>query len=297
MQLRHLKIIYALFSFAIVVLATSCEPKQQEEVIDAPVKVARVFDSYLYMDDLQGVVQKNTPTNDSIDIVHSYINNWINKKLILNEAANDKNIDFAEIDSKVAEYRNSLIIYYYQTNIINSKVDTNITVSEIETYYNDNKDDFKLNEDYAKVNIITINNKHHLLSKIKKYVYSSKEDDRFVLNELCVKNDINIAIHNDTWTNVLKIKEFVNSIETNPKKTTTILPKKNSYTITDNTNTYFIIIDEYKQAGEQSPIELVKDKIATIIIKKRRADFVSGLYRTLNDNAAKQNDYEIYIKK
>jgi hypothetical protein len=81
MQLRHLKIIYALFSFAIVVLATSCEPKQQEEVIDAPVKVARVFDSYLYMDDLQGVVQKNTPTNDSIDIVHSYINNWINKRV------------------------------------------------------------------------------------------------------------------------------------------------------------------------------------------------------------------------
>lgn len=297
MQLKHPKIIYAIFFFAIVVLASSCKPKQQEEIIDAPVKVARVFDSYLYIDDLQGVVQKNTPTNDSIEIIRSYINNWVNKKLILHEAANDKDIDFAEIDSKVAEYRNSLIIYYYQTNVINSKVDTNITVSEIENYYNDNKDDFILNEDYAKVNLITINNKHHLLSKIKKYVNSSKEDDRFVLNELCVKNDINISIHNDTWTNVLKIKEFVNSIETNPKRTVTILPKKNTYTISNNTNTYFIIIDEYKQAGEQSPIELVKDKIATIIIKKRKADFVSSLYRTLNDNAAKQNDYEIYIKK
>ena len=60
--------------------------------------------------------------------------------MLLQEAARKININEAEVERKILDYRYSLIAYEYQAVYIKQNLDTAIASSEIERYYKDNID-------------------------------------------------------------------------------------------------------------------------------------------------------------
>src|SRR5213083_1508767 len=48
---------------------------------------ARANDNYLYKDELAGIVAPGTPPQDSARLVEAYINSWIRKQLLIQEAS------------------------------------------------------------------------------------------------------------------------------------------------------------------------------------------------------------------
>lgn len=71
-------------------LLVGCEfirmKKEQAEPENVRKAVARVSNSFLYQDELIGITPPSSSAEDSIARVTAYINSWIRKQLVINEA-------------------------------------------------------------------------------------------------------------------------------------------------------------------------------------------------------------------
>lgn len=107
--------------------------------------VARVYDTYLYRSDLRNIVPKGSSPQDSTAIVSRYIDAWITRQLILKTA--QMNMPEGDLEKEIADFRELLLTGRYEQKIISERLDTLVNESEIEEYYQANKNNFTLDKD------------------------------------------------------------------------------------------------------------------------------------------------------
>src|SRR5687767_2749715 len=98
--------------------------KDQDERDGSRQPVARVNNAYLYKDELSGIVNDVKTKEDSTARVETYIDSWIRKQLLIQEASKKININEAELERKILDYRYSLIAYEYQSHYVKQHLDT-----------------------------------------------------------------------------------------------------------------------------------------------------------------------------
>src|SRR6478752_1000113 len=121
---------------------------KKDQTIDGQARqpVARASEVYLYRDELVGITPPGTAPEDSSARAEAYVNSWIRKQLLIQEAARKIDINEAEVERKILDYRFSLIAYEYQSFYVKQNLDTAIAKEEIDRYYKDNIDNFILKQ-------------------------------------------------------------------------------------------------------------------------------------------------------
>ena len=120
--------------------------------------LARVHDKYLYASDIRSIVPDNISPRDSISIVRSYVNDWVRTNVIIYHAQQNLTSEQLDFSKQLEDYRNSLIIYHYETKLIDQNLDTIVNDVDIETYYNTHLNDFELKENICKVIYVIVEN-------------------------------------------------------------------------------------------------------------------------------------------
>lgn len=280
----------------LVLTAGSCElirrkneepPRQQ-----GPRAVARVNEVYLYETDLSGIVDDRTSPEDSTARVTAYINSWIRKQLIIQEATRRMNIDEAEVERKVLEYRYSLIGYEYQNFYIRQHLDENIGPQEIADYYNTHQDNFALKQNIVQGTFIKVPRTAPRTNKVKDMIFSRKPKDMEELRSYCLSFSTAYHLSDSLWIEFDKL--VVNSpIAEIPNKIQFL--KTNPYYETSDTDfLYFLKIDHYKISDNVSPLEFVKEDIRNILLNKRKVELARALEDEVYENAVKQKNFEIF---
>lgn len=138
--------------------------------------VAAIYDKVLYQSDLQDILYEGISVNDSLVRTKAFIDNWIRRQLLIRQAEN--NLDKSELDclKEIEDYRNSLIIYKYESLLIAQNLDTVISDEEIEKYVNDNAL-FDMNKDAVRSIILNIRKKD-LLEKMNNSLYNKAVKER-----------------------------------------------------------------------------------------------------------------------
>ena len=138
--------------------------------------VAAIYDKVLYQSDLQDILYDGISVNDSIVRTKAFIDNWIRRQLLIHQAEN--NLDKSELDclKEIEDYRNSLIIYKYESLLISQNLDTVVSDEEIEKYINDNAL-FDMNKDAVRSIILNIRKKN-LLEKMNNSLYNKAVKER-----------------------------------------------------------------------------------------------------------------------
>ena len=110
----------------------------QNENVNNDRIIATVYDKTLYQSDLQSILYEGISYNDSLVATKAFVENWIRRQLMIHYAEN--NIDKAELDfsKQMEDYRNSLIIYKFETMLYEQKLDTVVTEEDIEKYLKEN---------------------------------------------------------------------------------------------------------------------------------------------------------------
>ena len=100
--------------------------------------IATIYDKVLYQSDLQSVLYEGISVNDSLFRTKAFIDNWIRRQLLIHQAEN--NIDKSELDfsRQIEDYRTSLIIYKYESLLIEQNLDTVVSEDEIAKYIEEN---------------------------------------------------------------------------------------------------------------------------------------------------------------
>ena len=118
----------------LLLLLSSCHSKADKNVE----VIASVYGKNLYKTDLENISFKGITYNDSVLRARSFIDKWINNQLLLRQAENNldpKQLDFSK---RLEEYRNSLVINKYETELIRQNLNTEVTDEQILEYYNSN---------------------------------------------------------------------------------------------------------------------------------------------------------------
>ena len=280
------------FSVFIAAMLFSCKliPKKGNSKENA---IARVYDKYLYQEDLAGVIPSGMSANDSIEITAAYINNWVRQELLLKQAEDNLDESNSDFSKQIEQYRNSLVIYAYESELVKQKLDTVVPMSEIEAYYQKNQKNFQLRENIVLASYVIIKKESPLAAKVKVLLQSNREADKEKLQTLCQENGVDYLINDGTWISFADLSRKIPLAVDDQQE---FLSRNKYYEVKDSTNQYFVAISAFKSKESASPLNFEIENIRIILLNKRKAELLAHMEDDLISDAVKRNKYEIYKK-
>ena len=282
-------------TLAICLLLTSCElirMKDNPGETTAKIPIARVHDQYLYAEDLEGITDPGMNQSDSTGRVQIYIDSWIRKQLLIHEAAKQIQFDEADIERKILDYRYSLMGYEYQNYYINQHLSTNVSDQEINTYYQENLDNFLLKQNIIRCRYVKLPKSAPRSERVSRWLQSGSEESLEELNSYCLSFANAYQLDDQVWMEfdeVIKnspMAEFPNKVQ--------FLRNNRYYETSDDDFRYFLKIEEYKISDNVSPLDFVKDDIRNIILNKRTVELAMELEEKVFNDASEKEEFEIF---
>lgn len=272
-------------------LFSSCSFLRSEKEQDNP--IVRVNDQFLSAEELSSIIPESISSQDSVMLVRGYIDRWIEKQLMIEQAEINLTKDLNSIEKQVEEYRNDLLIYAYQNQMVNQRLDTNLTEQELLNYYNEHKDNFELKDYLVRVVYVKLDTNAPQLNEVRKWLESDTEKDFIELEDYCYQFAVNFYLEENKW---LYLDELLREIPIEGYEKRKLLNNKKIVDFSDGTYLYLIRFLDHKLKDSISPFELEKENIRSIIINQRKLDFINKLKKNLYDEALRKGKFEIFNK-
>ena len=250
--------------------------------------LASAFDKNLYYDDV--ILELPSNIIDTSLFIEKYINEWVSDQVMLKQAL--VNIDEDEyIDASVQKFKNSLLIFEYQKELINQNFDTTISSVKILDYYNNNIDKFKLDQDIFKGRLVIIDKNAPNLKSLYNNFKSNDDDEIDDLISYCMLYALEYYVNDSSWNYFSSIKRKL------PKNIseTKIFYSKRKYDIVEDDNfLYLLFIKDFKFKGSISPFSVERDKIKSLILNENKISYIKMLEKNIVNDAKLSNDIKIY---
>jgi len=295
--MRHQRKYILFVCVALIGLLQSCDliKRKKEESVDANRKaLARVNNVLLYEDELEGIVPAKTTKDDSTARINAYINSWIRKQLLMQEAMKTISIDEADIERKVLDYRYSLIGYEFQNYYIKQHLNDSVSDQEIEAYYKEHLDNFILKQNIIRGTYIKVAKDAPRTKRIKDLLFSTQQKEMNELKLYCLNFSSAYHLADSSWIEFDKLA--VNSPLANFPDKIQFLKTNNYYETSDQAHLYFLKVDAYKITDNVSPMEFVKQDIKNILLNKRKVELAKKLEDEVYENGEKRKDFEVFNK-
>lgn len=274
--------------FLVVIVISSCS------LIDSrrgDQKIARAYDHFLYKSDLDGLIPDGTSYSDSALIVKGYIENWIKQQVYLEQAQSNLADELVSLERKVQDYRNSLIIFAYENQLVKEQLDTVINDSILMEYYQLHQNEFKLRDHIVKVNFIKLPIDAPDINLVRRLIRSEEPDDIENLEEYCINNAAGYFLDQESW---FIFTDILREIPLNPSNHESYLRNTKNVELRDQFYRYFLYIREYKLEGSISPLAFQAENIKTIILNHRKQNLVNDFRQDLYLDAVKNSHFEIF---
>ncbi|MCX7547478.1 peptidyl-prolyl cis-trans isomerase [Xanthomarina sp. F1114] len=278
-----------LFLCAFVWLFVSCDFFKETD--DRKV-IARVNDINLYEEDIRDLIKEGMSPQDSAMIVSNFINRWATQQLLLSGAkTNLTEAKQKSFDKLAKEYKNDLYSKAYLEALVVQNIDTVIAIEEIEAYYNENKEVFKLNEDLIKLRYINIDENRLDLKDLETKFKRFNEEDKKELDSISIQFK-SFSLKDSVW---VKVDQVVNKIPPiTSENRNELLKKSNFIQLKDSLGLYLVHISDVLLRNSTAPMEYVKPTIDKIVINKRKLELVRELEKDIKTDAIKHKKFEIY---
>ncbi|MDT8416808.1 MAG: peptidyl-prolyl cis-trans isomerase [Lutibacter sp.] len=284
-----MKPIYFYLALSLILLQSCDYFTFRKEV--TPEAVARVNDTYLYKDDLTAIFTKDISKKDSISLVNNYINNWIKQQLLLSKAQLNLENRTDEFEDLVKQYREDLFINSYKEAVVKQYLDTIITDDDVDQFYLNNNEIFKLNEELIKLKYIKIgkedSNKNELLKLFKSA--NNKDLEKLKEKALFMKSH---HLNDSIW---IKYSDLINEIPVLKSEDKQLLLKKDNFIQKeDSLSLYLVTIKKVLQSNEIAPKSYITPAIRQLILHQRKLLLLRNIEETLIKDATKKQQFEIY---
>ena len=253
--------------------------------------VARVNTTYLYKDDLENIVASGTSKQDSILITTNYINNWIKQQLLLNKAQINLENKTEQFEDLVKKYRQDLYIDSYKEAVVSEYLDNNITEADMDKFYQENGQNFKLNEELLKLKYMKIGKNDTHKNTLIKLFKSSKKEDLMKLQS----SDLTLTQHHFNDSIWIKYNDFIAEVPLfkNVDKDE-LLKKENFIQKEDSLSLYLVAVKMVLYRNEIAPKSYIAPTIKQMILHQRKLLLLRNIEETLIDDARKNKQFEIY---
>jgi hypothetical protein len=254
--------------------------------------VASAYDQRLHWSDLRQVIPVETGPEDSAAMAAAYVNNWLQQQVVLHKA--EENIAEADKDfgAKLLDYRNSLLLFAYEQELVNQKLDTNVTTEQMEEYLAANKVDFELKDDIARLRWFkaTIGDERTKRS-LQKAFERGGPDDRRQIELWTAQNGVMIDDRSGTWTSWT---EFRTELPAAFEDREDLFSKDDREVLQHEDDAVFIEVLEHRQKGDPSPLSVVERDVRAILLNQRKLQLLERMRQDLYREALDRQDIRIH---
>ena len=272
----------------LILLIISCELENNSK--EEP--IARVNDNFLFFSDIQESLDENMSQNDSMLAVNSAINNWASKKLLYEKAIfNLSNSKQNELDLLVKSYESDLYISNYEKEWLKTRVDTIVSNDQLQSYYNENKNKFRLRQDILLPRFIELPIENFNKTQIVRSFRRLNFQDKIYLDSISLQFKSSF-INDSVW---LRPELFFNKFKIENKiKYNRYLRKKSFFEIKDLESLYLVYISDIHRKNDYAPMSFVKPTLVQILLNKRKLEMKKQLKADILKQGIAENNFEIY---
>ncbi len=276
-------VVFALFGFAL-----ACSNAVQEKPL------AQVGNHYLYPSDISRILPENTTAQDSIVLAEDYINKWVKQELVIQKANENLTESQKDVTRELEEYRNSLIIYRYKNELLKQRMDTTVSSTEINKFYEQNKQTFLLDHAIVKAVFVKIPSDLADPEQLKNMVNDVTEEGQTELRDYCMQYAKSFEIALDNWIDFQVLNRNLPVSIEDPES----FLRQNSLKEMNDSNYYYIVsIQDYILANDLAPLEFVENNIKNLILNQRKVEFLKELENNIYIEGERQNKFKIYTRK
>ena len=279
------------FFYIAIILSVfqSCDYFKSTEEEDA---IARVNEVYLFKDDLKKALPENLSVEDSTIFANNFINQWATQQLLVQGAEvnlSDKKLE--KFDRLVQQYKNDLYSKAYLEALVAKNLDTVVSFEAASTYYESNKEAFKLNENLIKFRYINVDPNRLDLEDVKKKFKRFNTQDKKELDSIAIQFR-SFTLNDSVW---IRLDQAINKIPVvTIENKDELLKKSNFIQLKDSLGLYLMQINDVLLRNSTAPLEYVKPTINQIVINKRKLELIKQLEKDIKKDAINNKQFEIY---
>ena len=253
--------------------------------------MAKIYQHYLYFEDIDPAIYRGKSTEDSLNALHYYIENWAYKTLMLKEA--EQNVDTLKINQLVKQYRQDLLTETYKQRLLQKYIDTLVPQDTLKQYYQKYHHYFTAQEPYLKLKYLVVNKQEPKIHLLRKWFFSNQQ----VYSDSLIKNINLLAKYNletDHWYKVPELKKKLPVFKHMPEKY--ILKKSKKFVLTDSLSLYLVFIKDLVLKNQDLPLPVIKDDLKQLILSSRKQAALSRLENNIKKEAINKKIFKIFKK-
>lgn len=254
----------------------------------------RVVASYnrlkLYSSEVESVIPKGISTEDSLQLAQMYINNWIDNQVVINEASRILTSKERDFNERIRKYRNSLMIFEWEKNILNKQLDDIISTELIHEYYQNNQFEFILQTDIIRLLYIKLNINNPFYNKAIELL-NSENFNLAETEQFCIKYAVNYFLDTKSW---LYVDDLLKEVPLTNSQRSELFTSSQVYQITNEEYRFLMKPLEIKLKGTTSPLALEEETIKEILFHKRKNSIIKDEITRLRNRDEKNKKFKTY---
>lgn len=250
--------------------------------------VAEVDGTFVYMEDLRGNVAHLPAGIDSAEVVGNFVKERI-EDILLYDKAKENISDGGEIDRLVEEYRESLVVNEYLSEIVKQKFNDTVSWRSITDFYENNRGLFVLSVPYMKGIYLKIPKSDKNIGNVRKWMRMKNSDDRDKIENVSIRNAAEYLYFMDEWRRADDFARKVPGLDFSRYASAAGSIEKE-----DDTYAYFLYVDSLYKAGETAPLSLAERDLREMLFNMQKMKFVKRLKEDLFNEAEKKGSIIYY---
>lgn len=276
---------WPLLIFMLLISLLSCSNKPKNKTLPDDKVIAKVGSKYLYQSQINELISEGTSPTDSVTIVNGFLQNWIREGLVILEAEKQVAADL-NLDKLVDDYRSSLLVYNFENKLIENQLDTVVTISEKQEFYEMHKNNYRLSHPIFKCLAGKFSKKNKNLKNIEK-AFSNL--DLYSIETLASREAITFFADTSRYMIKEDLLTWMPS-EVNNKIKKSQKPLKFS----DSNYEYFVKMVEFYDENDIPPFSYIESKIEKTILSERKNKLLKDFRQQLYLKGISENKFEIY---
>lgn len=256
--------------------------------------VARVGRKELRMSEIEHVVPQALGSADSADFVSMYIDKWIAKQLKLEEAELIFSDSESDIEAKVEEYRQSLLIRKIEQYYLDTEAVPDVTDADIEAYYNAHKADFRLDKTIIKGRVVAFGSRYRQRDRLFELMKSQKASAQKEFKDICIKNNFNLHEFTE-WSDFADFLALLPTLRS--RNYDSMLNDSNVHKMEADGVTYYYQITAVRNKGEVRPLEMARETIMRVLKTHRQGEAIKAHEEMITRQALKNGHARIYFNE
>lgn len=279
---------YSFLFIAFVSLLAACGKTQPVDNSDV---LAKVKDKTLRRTEVSSLIPRNATSADSLLLAESYVKKWVKDALVYDVALRNLGDDRVEVEKLVEEYRHSLVSYRYQERLVHERLSAEISETDKQRYYEENKEQFVLDNSLIKGLFLKIPVDAPGISNVKGWYRSTTEASLENIEKYSLQNATIYDYFYDKWVD---FDEVMDNIPVHVANSTDYLKANKYVEVADSSYWYLLNIKEYLPTGSAAPYVYAAPQITEMILNLRKVDFLRKFEDELYNDAIRGGDVTFY---